>query len=93
MLSNKFKERTFFFQELFFKFVLGGNVLLAKMATKKAKPNGQFYLKGDDVMDFMKDQSVQNIPGILFQFISGNCHCHNWFLYFFIKKIFFRKVS
>lgn len=43
---------------------MGGNVLLAKMATKKAKPNGQFYLKGEDVMDFMKDQSVQNIPGV-----------------------------
>lgn len=34
------------------------------MATKKAKPNGQFYLKGKDVIDFMNDQSVQNIPGI-----------------------------
>lgn len=83
------KKEHFSSKNFFLKFVLGGNVLLAKMATKKAKPNGQFYLKGDDVMDFMKDQSVQNIPGILFQFISGNCHCHNWFLYFFIKKIFF----
>ncbi|XP_061163999.1 DNA repair protein REV1-like [Saccostrea echinata] len=43
---------------------MGGNILLAKMATKKAKPNGQFYLKEADVMDFMKDQSVQNIPGV-----------------------------
>lgn len=73
MLSNIFKERTCFFQGLFFLFVLGGNVLLAKMATKKAKPNGQFYLKGDDVMDFMKDQSAQNIPGI-------NLSCFSSFL-------------
>lgn len=82
MLLNKFKERTFFFQELFFKFVLGGNVLLAKMATKKAKPNGQFYLKGDDVMDFMKDQSVQNIPGI-------NLSCFSLFLAIVTVKLVF----
>lgn len=37
--------------------------MLAKMATRKAKPNGQFYLRGDDVLEFMKEQSVQNIPG------------------------------
>lgn len=53
------------------------------MATKKAKPNGQFYLKGEDVMDFMKDQSVQNIPGI--NLSSDNCHSYNWILYCFIK--------
>ncbi|XP_062595150.1 DNA repair protein REV1-like [Saccostrea cucullata] len=43
---------------------MGGNILLAKMATKKAKPNGQFYLKEADIIDFMKEQSVQNIPGV-----------------------------
>lgn len=26
---------------------------------------------------------------VLFQFISGNCHCHNWFLYFFYIETFF----
>lgn len=61
------------------------------MATKKAKPNGQFYLKGEDVMDFMKDQSVQNIPGI--NLSSDNCHSYNWILYCFIKITFIRKVS
>lgn len=86
------KKEHFSSKNFFLKFVLGGNVLLAKMATKKAKPNGQFYLKGDDVMDFMKDQSVQNIPGI-------NLSCFSSFLaivtvtigfyIFFIKKIFF----
>lgn len=67
------KKEHFSSKNFFLKFVLGGNVLLAKMATKKAKPNGQFYLKGDDVMDFMKDQSVQNIPGI-------NLSCFSSFL-------------
>ena len=37
--------------------------MLAKMATRKAKPNGQFYLRGNDVLEFMKEQSVQSIPG------------------------------
>lgn len=59
------------------------------MATKKAKPNGQFYLKGEDVMDFMKDQSVQNIPGI--NLSSDNCHCYNWILYCYIKELSLEK--
>ena len=37
--------------------------MLAKMATRKAKPNGQYYLKSEEVLEFMSEQSVQNIPG------------------------------
>ena len=33
------------------------------MATRKAKPNGQYYLKSEEVLEFMSEQSVQNIPG------------------------------
>ncbi|VDI54669.1 DNA repair protein REV1 [Mytilus galloprovincialis] len=43
---------------------LGGNILQAKMATRKAKPNGQYHLKLEDVVEFMKDQSVKDIPGV-----------------------------
>lgn len=39
------------------------NVLLAKLATKKAKPNGFFFLH-NDVDDFMKEMKVTAIPGI-----------------------------
>jgi len=37
--------------------------LLAKMATRKAKPNGQFHLTEDLVQDYIKEQSVKDIPG------------------------------
>ncbi|CAG2235935.1 REV1 [Mytilus edulis] len=43
---------------------LGGNILQAKMATRKAKPNGQYHLKPEDVVEFMKEQSVKDIPGV-----------------------------
>ncbi|XP_052102079.1 DNA repair protein REV1-like isoform X1 [Mytilus californianus] len=43
---------------------LGGNILQAKMATRKAKPNGQYQLKPEDVVEFMKEQSVRDIPGV-----------------------------
>ncbi|KAJ8304491.1 hypothetical protein KUTeg_018074 [Tegillarca granosa] len=42
---------------------MGSNILLAKMATKKAKPNGQYYLGADEVLEFIHDQSIDNIPG------------------------------
>jgi hypothetical protein len=42
---------------------VGSNILQAKMATRKAKPNGQYHLKLRDVIDFMKEQSVKDIPG------------------------------
>ncbi|XP_013397890.1 DNA repair protein REV1 [Lingula anatina] len=43
---------------------LAGNILLARMCTRVAKPNGQFYLPPDQVTDFMKTQSIQDIPGV-----------------------------
>ncbi|XP_060082771.1 DNA repair protein REV1-like [Ylistrum balloti] len=43
---------------------MGSNILLAKMATRKAKPNGQYFLQSDDVLDFISDQTIQNIPGV-----------------------------
>lgn len=39
------------------------NVLLAKLATKKAKPNGFFFLH-NNVDDFMKEMKVTDIPGV-----------------------------
>ncbi|XP_052820152.1 DNA repair protein REV1-like [Mya arenaria] len=43
---------------------LASNILLAKMATRKAKPNGQFHLTVDLVSAYIKSQSVKDIPGI-----------------------------
>lgn len=42
---------------------LGSNILLARMATRKAKPDGQFHLQPDEVDDFIRGQLVTNLPG------------------------------
>ncbi|XP_067889987.1 DNA repair protein REV1 isoform X2 [Heterodontus francisci] len=43
---------------------MGSNILLARMATRKAKPDGQYYLKPEDVDDFIRDQLVSTLPGV-----------------------------
>jgi len=35
------------------------------MATKKAKPDGQYHLVPDQVASFMKDVKVADLPGII----------------------------
>ena len=43
---------------------IGGNVLLAKVALRKAKPAGQFQIKPEEVLDFIGRLTVQDLPGI-----------------------------
>ncbi|XP_034377330.1 DNA repair protein REV1 isoform X3 [Arvicanthis niloticus] len=43
---------------------IGSNILLARMATKKAKPDGQYHLQADEVDDFIRGQLVTNLPGV-----------------------------
>ncbi|KAF7118358.1 hypothetical protein CNMCM5793_007872 [Aspergillus hiratsukae] len=43
---------------------IGGNILLAKVALRKAKPAGQFQLKPDAVLDFIGNHTVQDLPGV-----------------------------
>ncbi|XP_026811513.1 DNA repair protein REV1 isoform X2 [Rhopalosiphum maidis] len=43
---------------------IGSNCLLARLATKKAKPDGQFYLEPGIVMDFMKNIDISDVPGV-----------------------------
>ncbi|KAL4966348.1 putative DNA damage repair protein Mus42 [Aspergillus stella-maris] len=43
---------------------IGGNILQAKVALRKAKPAGQFQLKPDAVLDFIGDLAVQSLPGV-----------------------------
>ncbi|PJF17322.1 hypothetical protein PSACC_02828, partial [Paramicrosporidium saccamoebae] len=43
---------------------IGSNLLLARLATKKAKPNGQFYLKEDMVSEYFQTLPLSNIPGV-----------------------------
>lgn len=42
----------------------GANRLQARMATKKAKPNGQFYLQPHEVEEFMAEIPVAELPGV-----------------------------
>ncbi|KAF1485292.1 DNA repair protein REV1, partial [Megadyptes antipodes antipodes] len=43
---------------------MGSNILLAKMATRKAKPDGQYHLKPEEVDDFIRGQLVTSLPGV-----------------------------
>ncbi|XP_072174849.1 DNA repair protein REV1-like [Diadema setosum] len=40
------------------------NILLARMATRRAKPNGQFLLESHAINDFIKTQPVKDLPGV-----------------------------
>lgn len=42
----------------------GGNRLQARLATKRAKPNGQFYLRDEEVEEFMTEMNVADLPGV-----------------------------
>ena len=43
---------------------IGGNILQAKLALRKAKPAGQFQIKPDQVLDFVGDLTVKDLPGV-----------------------------
>jgi DNA repair protein REV1 len=43
---------------------IGTNNLLAKLALRKAKPAGQYYLKQEDAQEFMQNLDVQDLPGV-----------------------------
>ncbi|MEQ2256542.1 deoxycytidyl transferase, partial [Ilyodon furcidens] len=43
---------------------IGSNILLARLATRKAKPNGQYFLRSEEVDDFIRDLPVTSLPGV-----------------------------
>ncbi|KAL1799489.1 hypothetical protein ACET3X_003526 [Alternaria dauci] len=43
---------------------IGSNILLAKVALRKAKPAGQYQIKSEEVLDFMGQLQVQDLPGV-----------------------------
>jgi DNA repair protein REV1 len=43
---------------------IGGNILLAKVALRKAKPAGQHQIKPEDILDFIGELQVQDLPGV-----------------------------
>ena len=42
----------------------GSNRLQARLATKKAKPDGQFYLESADVENYLYDLPLGDLPGV-----------------------------
>lgn len=43
---------------------IGGNILLAKVALRKAKPAGQCHVKPEEALEFLGDLLVQDLPGV-----------------------------
>ncbi|KAI9314973.1 hypothetical protein BX666DRAFT_1862094, partial [Dichotomocladium elegans] len=43
---------------------IGPNILLARLATKRAKPAGQFYCTHGQATEFLKDLDVSDLPGV-----------------------------
>ncbi|KAF1835657.1 DNA polymerase IV, partial [Decorospora gaudefroyi] len=43
---------------------IGSNILLAKVALRKAKPAGQYQIKSEEVLDFIGKLQVQDLPGV-----------------------------
>ena len=49
---------------------IGPNMLLARLATSKAKPNGVFHLKEDQAVAFLENQSIGSLVGVGWSLIS-----------------------
>jgi len=45
---------------------IGGNILQAKVALRKAKPAGQYHLKPEEVLEFIGQLQVENLPGVAY---------------------------
>ena len=66
----------------------GSNRLQARLATRKAKPNGQFYLEPASVPLFMLDIEVKDLPGKFTNFFKKNPLSKTQFLQLW-KTIYF----
>ncbi|KXJ95458.1 hypothetical protein Micbo1qcDRAFT_217178 [Microdochium bolleyi] len=49
---------------------IGGNILLAKVALRKAKPAGQYQIKPDEVLSILGGLKVDDLPGVAYS-IAG----------------------
>ena len=45
---------------------IGGNILQAKVALRKAKPAGQYLLAPDEVLDFIGELKITDLPGVAY---------------------------
>lgn len=49
---------------------IGGNILLAKVALRRAKPAGQYQIKPEEVLSFLGELKVEDLPGVAYS-IAG----------------------
>lgn len=61
-LRNRIKERT----GCQVSVGIGGNILLAKVALRKAKPAGQYQIKPEEILDFLGELKVEDLPGVAY---------------------------
>ncbi|KAL2127248.1 hypothetical protein VTI74DRAFT_11047 [Chaetomium olivicolor] len=45
---------------------IGGNILLAKIALRKAKPAGQYQIRPEEVLDMLGELKVEDLPGVAY---------------------------
>ncbi|KAI9745343.1 MAG: deoxycytidyl transferase [Claussenomyces sp. TS43310] len=45
---------------------IGSNILLAKVALRKAKPAGQHQIKPEEILNFIGELTVQDLPGVAY---------------------------
>ncbi|RKU42739.1 deoxycytidyl transferase [Coniochaeta pulveracea] len=45
---------------------IGGNILLAKVALRKAKPAGQYQIRPEEVLDILGELKVEDLPGVAY---------------------------
>ncbi|PKS12000.1 hypothetical protein jhhlp_001296 [Lomentospora prolificans] len=45
---------------------IGANILLAKVALRKAKPNGQYQVRPEQVLDLLGELEVTSLPGVAY---------------------------
>ncbi|KAJ0121064.1 hypothetical protein J7T55_008224 [Diaporthe amygdali] len=45
---------------------IGANILLAKVALRKAKPAGQYQIKPEEVLEFLGELKVEDLPGVAY---------------------------
>ncbi|KAJ4398874.1 deoxycytidyl transferase, partial [Neurospora sp. IMI 360204] len=61
-LRERIKEKT----DCHVSVGIGGNILLAKVALRKAKPAGQYQIKPEEVLDFLGELKVEDLPGVAY---------------------------
>ena len=64
LIAQKLRDEVFEKTECAVSVGIGGNILLAKVALRKAKPAGQYQLKPEDVLDFIGQLEVTKLPGV-----------------------------